>query len=73
MFHILYRRHLVGAIHYKNEDNIHCHYILNYVSADGEMYEQYGGIYSYRQKINPILKRNGLNPIGHLEEWIDYD
>lgn len=37
------------------------------------MYEQYGGIYSYRQKINPILKRNGLNPIGHLEEWIDYD
>lgn len=67
------RRHLVGAIHYKNEDNIHCHYILNYVSADGEMYEQYGGIYSYRQKINPILKRNRLNPIGHLEEWIDYD
>ena len=49
------------------------HYIETEYNIDGEMYEQYGGIYSYRQKINPILKRNGLNPIGHLEEWIDYD
>lgn len=52
-----------GAIHHLNTDKIHCHFLINYVSINGELYRQEKSIFYYKQEINKILKTYGLNEI----------
>ena len=37
---IVDRRQVFGAIHYLNTDKRHCHYLVNYVSVEGKLYQQ---------------------------------
>ena len=52
-----------AAIHYLNTDKIHCHFLINYVSVDGNLYRQEKSIFYYKQEINKILNVYGLNTI----------
>lgn len=60
---LLDERQLLGAIHYKNERNIHCHYMINYVSVTGNLYRQTYSVKFYKEKINTVLKYYHLNMI----------
>ena len=59
------RRQLLGAIHYKGKDasHVHCHYLVNYVGIEGEVYRQRYSVYHYMQSVNRILARYGLSLI----------
>ena len=52
---IVDRRQIFGAIHYLNTDKKHCHYLLNYVSVNGELYRQNYSLWHYKQAVNKIL------------------
>ncbi|MGL5257527.1 MAG: relaxase/mobilization nuclease domain-containing protein [Proteocatella sp.] len=56
-------RQIFGAIHFNGTPNIHCHYMINYVSVRGEMYRQGHSVNYYKQLINSILVNYGLEPI----------
>ena len=45
------QRQVLGAIHYKDTDKIHCHYMINYVGMDGSLYRQDSSIYSYMMAV----------------------
>lgn len=61
------RRQCLGAIHFKKTNHIHCHYLVNNISIDGELaYTQYHYILEYYDKINAILKKYGMNEISLL-------
>lgn len=61
---ILDRRQVFGAIHYLDKpDKIHCHYIINYVSVDGELYRQNYSLWHYKKAVNKILVSYTLKPI----------
>lgn len=57
------QRQVLGAVHYKDTDKIHCHYMINYVGMDGSLYRQNHSIYFYRMAVDKILAQYGLNPI----------
>jgi len=61
-------RQILGVIHYKNEKNVHCHYMINYVSITGKLYRQRRSVFYYKRKVNEILLKYGLNPIPY-NEW----
>lgn len=68
---VLDRRQVFGAIHYKNTDKSHCHYMINYVSIDGQLYRQTYSTLFYKERANHILCRYGLRPIEYYDilEW----
>ncbi len=53
-------RQVFGAIHFKNTQYIHCHYLLNYVSVKGELYRQKVSLVTYKKQVNEILARYSL-------------
>lgn len=57
-----------GAIHHLDTDKIHCHFLINYVSINGELYRQEKSIFYYKQEINKILQAYGLNGIKSFRE-----
>lgn len=60
-------RQLLGAVHYKNERNIHCHYMINSIGIDGSLYKQKYSVRYYKEKVNVILSRYNLTPIYYNE------
>lgn len=60
---IIDRHQVFGAIHYLNTDKIHCHYIINYVSIEGNLYQQGRSVQFYKKQINEILLDYRLTPI----------
>lgn len=60
-------RQLLGAVHYKNERNIHCHYMINSIGIDGSLYRQKYSVRYYKEKVNIILSRYNLTPIHYNE------
>ena len=56
-------RQVLGAIHYKETDKVHCHYMINYVGIHGMLYRQEYCIYHYYRKANEILSAYGLNTL----------
>ncbi len=61
------RRQIFGTIHYLNTDKIHCHYIINCVGIDGNLYQQGHSVRSYKKQVNEILNDYGLSPITFFE------
>lgn len=57
-----------GAIHYLDTDKIHCHFMINYISINGELYRQKESLFSYKKKVNEILQAYGLNRIKSFRE-----
>ena len=60
---VLDKRQVFGAIHYKNTDKIHCHYMINYVGIDGNLYRQGYSVIYYKDRVNNVLSKYGLTPI----------
>lgn len=61
---ILDSRQVFGAIHYLDKpDKIHCHYLINYVGIDGNLYRQNYSLRHYKVEVNMILNFYGLNQI----------
>lgn len=58
---------VLGAIHYKNEAHIHCHYIINSIGLDYKRYEQGISLWSYKQMINTIIEPYGIRPIPYYQ------
>ena len=54
---------VLGAIHFKNEANIHCHYIINSVGLDCKRYKQGKSLRSYKKIINSLLINVSIDPI----------
>ena len=60
---VLDERQVLGAIHYKNTDKVHCHYMINYVSVTGNLYRQQYSVIFYKKQVNQVLFKYGLNGI----------
>lgn len=62
---LLDERQLFGAIHYlgQNTFKIHCHYMINYVGMNSNLYNQYHSLRYYKNRVNDILRYYGLTPI----------
>ena len=58
---------VLGAIHYKNEAHIHCHYIINSIGLDYKRYEQGISLWSYKQMINTIIEPYGIRSIPYYQ------
>ena len=58
---------VLGAIHYKNEAHIHCHYIINSIGMNYKRYEQGMTLWSYKQMINRIIEPYGMSPIRYYQ------
>lgn len=56
-------RQVLGAIHYKETNHIHCHYILNYVGIQGNLYRQKYSVKYYKERVNEILASYKLTEI----------
>lgn len=56
-------RQVLGAIHYKETDKVHCHYMINYVGIHGMLYRQEYSIYHYYRRVNEILAALGLTKL----------
>jgi len=56
-------RQIFGAIHYNKPQQIHCHYMINYISIDGHLWRQGKSVISYKNEVNQILTRYNLTPI----------
>ena len=48
-------RQIFASIHFIGTNNIHCHYMLNYVDIMGNLYRQSYSIHHYRLLINDVL------------------
>lgn len=55
---------VVGALHFDSPSKLHCHYMIHNTSIHGKSRGHGADIYRHRHKINHILTRYGLNPIG---------
>ena len=66
------RRQMLGAIHYKNTDKVHCHYMMNYINLDGDLYRQQHPLHYYKNRVNAVLQAYGLNKIDCFTPYIDY-
>ena len=60
---VLDDRQIVGAVHYKDTEKKHCHYLINYVGIRGNLYRQEHSIIFYKQRVNQVLLKYELNPI----------
>ena len=57
-------RQVFGAIHYLDKpNNIHCHYMINFVGIDGSLYRQKFSVQHYKCLVNEILAEYNLSPI----------
>lgn len=57
-------RQVFGAIHYLDKpDEIHCHYMINFVGTDGSLYRQKFSVQHYKELVNAILAEYGLSLI----------
>ena len=56
-------RQVLGAIHYKGTDKKHCHYLINYVGMNGNLYRQRYSVIFYKDRVNSILEQHGLCPV----------
>ncbi|SEH23156.1 relaxase/mobilization nuclease domain-containing protein [Selenomonas sp. KH1T6] len=56
-------RQVFGAIHYYGTDNVHCHYMINYVGIDGKLYRQGHHVNYYKRLVNAVMKAHGLRPV----------
>ncbi len=56
-------RQVLGAIHYKNTDKKHCHYMINYVGMRGNLYRQGHSVIFFKERANMVLERYGLSPV----------
>lgn len=56
-------RQVLGAIHYKETDKVHCHYMINYVGIYGMLYRQEYSIYHYYKRVNEVLEAYGLTKL----------
>ena len=57
-------RQVFGAIHHLDKpDNIHCHYMINFVGIDGSLYRQKFSVQHYKCRVNEILAEYNLSPI----------
>ena len=56
-------RQVLGAIHYKETDKVHCHYMINYVGIRGTLYRQEYSIYHYYKRVNEVLIAYDLNTL----------
>lgn len=57
------QRQIFGAIHYRNTDKIHCHYLINFVNVFGELFQQKFSLWHYKRNVNEILDSYGLSRI----------
>lgn len=64
-------RQVLGAIHYKDTDKVHCHYMINYVNINGVLYRQDYFIFHYYKKVNEVLKAYKLNTLPTYEDNIN--
>lgn len=60
---VLDARQVLGVIHYKNTDKKHCHYLINYVGINGNLYRQHYPITHYKARVNEVLLKYDLSPI----------
>lgn len=56
-------RQMLGTIHFKNTEKVHCHYMMNYISIDGKPYRQNHPLHYYKNRVNAVLQKYGLNDI----------
>ena len=56
-------RQMLGAVHYKGTDRKHCHYLINYVGMNGNLYRQGSSVIFYKERVNSVLERHGLCPV----------
>lgn len=56
-------RQVLGAIHYKDTDKKHCHYMINYVGMRGNLYRQGHSVIFFKEHTNRVLERYGLSPV----------
>ena len=54
------QRQIFASIHFFGTSSIHCHYMINYVDINGNLYRQKYSIYYYKTKINTILSKYRL-------------
>lgn len=64
-------RQMLGAIHFKNTDKIHCHYMMNYINMDGQLYRQNHPLHYYKNRVNAVLQKYGLKDIVCYVPFID--
>ena len=62
---IIDKRQVFGAIHYlgKDSENIHCHFIINFIGIEGTKYKQWFSLRHYKISVNKILTFYGLEKI----------
>ena len=53
-------RQVLGAIHFQEEDNLDCHFMINYVGIDGSLYQQGHHVNYYKRLANEVLEEHGL-------------
>ena len=59
---VLDERQVYAAIH-QDTKKIHCHFMINYVGVNGDLYRQGHYVNYYKQCVNNILLEYELNPI----------
>ena len=64
---IVDNRQVFGAIHGLGTNRIHCHYMINYVGIDGQLFKQIYSVHHYKKLVNDILLDYGLTPINYFE------
>lgn len=62
---IIDKRQVFGAIHHlgKDSENIHCHFIINFIGIEGTKYKQMFSLRHYKTLVNNILTLYGLEKI----------
>lgn len=51
------RRQVIGGIHFKGTEHVHCHYLINYLSFEGTLYRQEHKVSYYRAKIEQVVEQ----------------
>lgn len=61
-------RQVFGAIHYYGTNNIHFHYMINYVGMNGSLYRQNHHVHHYMYLVNEVLKKHNLQLINIYQD-----
>lgn len=62
------KRQIFGAIHYNKPNQIHCHYMINYIGINGNLWRQDKSVIAYKRGVNHILTQYNLKPIYYYGE-----
>lgn len=57
------QRQIFGAIHYRNTNKIHCHFLINLVNVFGKLFQPKFSLWHYKCQVNEILDSYGLSRI----------